>query len=150
MTNYISTRTPNFKPHTIDCGKIPAFQYRGALADAIKRGLLTAPQAIDLFEDMLTIREFEEMIVKLRTGAYPSCAGYDYRGPTHVSIGQEATAVGCCSGMSYDDYVTSTHRGHGDSLAKGCVAIRGMSDAERKARVPSCTAASGCCRSTWR
>ena len=143
MPNYLSTRTPNFKPQVIDCGKIPAYQYRGTLAEAIKNGLLTAPQAINLLEDMLTIREFEEMIVKLRTGAYPSCAGYDYRGPTHVSIGQEATAVGGCSGMNYDDYITSTHRGHGDSLAKGCVAIRGMSDAERKARVPDCAATSG-------
>ena len=143
MSNYLSTRNPNFKPQIIDCGKIPAYQYRGTLPEAIKSGLLTAPQAINLFEDMLIIREFEEMIVKLRTGAYPSCAGYDYRGPTHVSIGQEATAVGNCSGLNYDDYVTSTHRGHGDSLAKGCVAIRGMSDAERQARVPDCAATSG-------
>jgi 2-oxoisovalerate dehydrogenase E1 component len=143
MSTYLSTLTPDFKPHVLELGKIPAYQYRGTLKEAIKKGLLTAPKAVDLLEDMLTIREFEEMIVKLRTGAYPSCAGYDYRGPTHVSIGQEATAVGCCSGMNFDDYITSTHRGHGDSLAKGCVAIRGMSDAERKARVPDCTAAGG-------
>ncbi|MFZ4394403.1 MAG: alpha-ketoacid dehydrogenase subunit alpha/beta [Kiritimatiellia bacterium] len=143
MSNYLSTLIPDFEPHVIDCGKIPAYRYTGTVKDAIKSALLTAPQALNLFEDMLTIREFEEMIVKLRTGAYPSCAGYDYRGPTHVSIGQEATAVGCCSGMNYDDYVTSTHRGHGDSLAKGCVAIRGMSDTERKTRVPDCAASSG-------
>ena len=135
-TNYFSTLQPVFKPQTINCGKIPAYAYKQDLKAEIAGGNLTAQQAVDLFEDMLTIREFEEMIVKLRTGAYPSCAGYDYRGPTHVSIGQEATAVGCCAGMRYDDNITSTHRGHGDSLAKGCAAIRGMSVAELRARLP--------------
>lgn len=137
-TNYLSTRTPDFKPRVIDCGNIGAYQKQIGVQDAIEKGILTAPLAIDVLEDMLIIREFEEMIVKLRTGAYPSCAGYDYRGPTHVSIGQEATAVGCCAGMNYNDNITSTHRGHGDSLAKGCVAIRGMSRAERLARLPGC------------
>ena len=141
MSPYLSTRVPDFEPRTIDCGRIPAYRYRDGLREALDKGLLTAAQAVDLYEDMLTIREFEEMIVKLRSGAYPACAGYDYRGPTHVSIGQEAASVGCCSGLRHDDYITSTHRGHGDSLAKGCVAIRGMGAAARRARVPDCTAA---------
>ena len=138
--NFISTLKPDFKPRTYELGKIPAYQYKGSLKEEIKKGNITAQQAVDALEDMLAIREFEEMIVKLRTGAYESCKGYDYRGPTHVSIGQEATAVGCCSAMRHDDFITSTHRGHGDSLAKGCVAIRGMSEAELRARVPDCTA----------
>ncbi|MDD5705464.1 MAG: dehydrogenase E1 component subunit alpha/beta [Kiritimatiellae bacterium] len=136
MSNYLSTLTPSFKPHNISCGKIPAYTYNQDLKAEIAAGNLTAQQAVELYEDMLTIREFEEMIVKLRTGAYPACAGYDYRGPTHVSIGQEATAVGCCAGMRYDDNITSTHRGHGDSLAKGCAAIRGMSVEELRRRLP--------------
>ena len=140
MSPYLNTRIPNFQPQTIDCGRIPTYQYKGDLRAALDAGRLTARQAVDLFEDMLTIREFEEMIVKLRSGAYPACAGYDYRGPTHVSIGQEATAVGCCAGMQHGDYITSTHRGHGDSLAKGCAAIRGMRPAARRARVPDSTA----------
>ena len=135
-TTYFSTLQPSFKPQNISCGKIPAYTYKKDLKTEIADGNLTAQQAVDLYEDMLTIREFEEMIVKLRSGAYPSCAGFDYRGPTHVSIGQEATAVGCCAGMSYDDNITSTHRGHGDSLAKGCAAIRGMSVEELRARQP--------------
>ncbi|MDR2849296.1 MAG: dehydrogenase E1 component subunit alpha/beta [Verrucomicrobiota bacterium] len=139
--NYLSTLKPAFKPATYSLGKIPAYQYKGALKDELAAGTLTAAQATDLLEDMLTIREFEEMIVKLRTGAYESCKGYDYRGPTHVSIGQEATAVGCCAALAYDDQITSTHRGHGDSLAKGCAAIRGMSVDELKARVPESAAA---------
>ena len=40
-------------------------------------------------------------------------------GIAHVSIGQEAVAVGVCGALRRDDYITSTHRGHGHSLAKG-------------------------------
>jgi 2-oxoisovalerate dehydrogenase E1 component len=86
---------------------------------------------------MLMIREFEEMIVKLRSGAYEPCPTYNYRGPTHVSIGQEAASVGACAGIAADDYITSTHRGHGDSIAKGCVAIRAMSAEALRKRVPA-------------
>ena len=73
---------------------------------------------------MLAIRELEEMIVRLRSGAYEPLSGYDYRGPTHVSIGQEATAVGASSVLWPTDCITSTHRGHGDAIGKGCAAIR--------------------------
>jgi 2-oxoisovalerate dehydrogenase E1 component len=136
MPNYLSNLTPDFKPRTTDCGKIAAYRFKGTLASELEAGHLTKPAAIALLEDLLMVREFEEMIVKLRTGAYPACQGYDYRGPTHVSIGQEGASVGSCWGIGPDDYITSTHRGHGDSIAKGCVAIRAM-DADRlRSRVP--------------
>lgn len=54
-------------------------------------------EAIALLEDMLIVRELEEMIVKLRSGAYEPLPSYNYRGPTHVSIGQEGTAIGACA-----------------------------------------------------
>ena len=140
MPNYLSDSRPEFKPRTIDCGKIRAYEYKKDVKAEIRQGGLTKQEAIDLLEDMLTIREFEEMIVKIRSGAYPSCAGFEYRGPTHVSIGQEAASVGGIAGIAPDDYVTSTHRGHGDSIAKGCAAIRAMSPDRLRARVPACPA----------
>jgi 2-oxoisovalerate dehydrogenase E1 component len=140
MPNYLSNSGPDFKPRTIDCGKIPAYQYKGSLKTELAAKHLAKQQAVDLYEDMLTVREFEEMIVKLRSGAYESCKGYDYRGPTHVSIGQEATSVGACFGIAADDYITSTHRGHGDSIAKGCVAIRAMGIEQLRSRVPDAKA----------
>ena len=77
---------------------------------------------------MLAIREMEEMIVRLRGGGgYEPLPGYDYRGPTHVSIGQEASAVGASSVLRITDNVTSSHRGHGDAIAKGFSALRQMS-----------------------
>jgi 2-oxoisovalerate dehydrogenase E1 component len=139
MPNYLSNRGPDFKPRTINCGKIAAYQYQGDIKTELAAKRIGKQQALDMFEDMLTIREFEEMIVKLRSGAYESCKGYDYRGPTHVSIGQEASAVGSCWGIAPDDYITSTHRGHGDSVAKGCVAIRAMDVARLQSRLPDAT-----------
>jgi len=131
---------PDFKPRTIDCGKIQTYKYKKNLKEEMAEGTVTKQRAVDLLEDMLVMREFEEMIVKLRTGAYESCKGFDYRGPTHVSVGQEASSVGAVAGVAPDDYITSTHRGHGDSISKGCVAIRAMTVEQLKKRVPNCTA----------
>ena len=91
---------------------------------------------------MLMIREMEEMIVTVRSGAYEPLEDFNYRGPTHVSIGQEGASVGACSALNLKDYITSTHRGHGDSLARGCRAIRAMDDEQLRKRVPESKAAS--------
>ena len=136
MPNYLSDSRPEFKPQTINCGQIRAYTYQKNLQTELKDGTLTKSEAVNLLEDMLTIREFEEMIVKIRSGAYPACAGFEYRGPTHVSIGQEAASVGGIAGIAPSDYITSTHRGHGDSIAKGCAAIRAMNVEQLRLRVP--------------
>jgi 2-oxoisovalerate dehydrogenase E1 component len=143
MTNELSNMKPDFTPRIIPCGEIRAFQYAGTLASELESGGMTAEDALLILEDMLIIREFEEMIVKLRSGAYEPLVGYDYRGPTHVSIGQEATAVGACFAIDPKDYITSTHRGHGDSIAKGTVAIRAMDEAQLRSRIPESTATAG-------
>ena len=136
MPNYLSDMRPDFTPRTIDCGRIQAYRYKKSLKAELAAGTITKQEAVDLLEDMLTIREFEEMIVKLRSGAYAACQGFDYRGPTHVSVGQEAVAAGAVAGIAPDDYITSTHRGHGDSIAKGCIAVRAMDPARLKSRLP--------------
>ena len=65
------------------------------------------------FERMRTIREFEDRVhIKNQAGEIP--------GFIHLSAGQEASAVGICMHLDVDDHITSTHRGHGHSLAKGC------------------------------
>lgn len=134
--NYLSDTRPDVTPFEIDCGKIPAYVYRDSLKGEIDSGRLTAADAIALLEDMLIIRELEQMIVTVRSGMYDPIKNFDYRGPTHVSIGQEATSVGACSGLAATDKITTTHRGHGDSLAKGTVVIRTLDDEELRKRVP--------------
>lgn len=65
-----------------------------------------------MYEHMLTIRHFEEHVNQLyMTARMPGLA--------HLYSGEEAIAVGVCSALRRDDYITSTHRGHGHCLAKG-------------------------------
>ncbi len=65
-----------------------------------------------LYQQMLLIRVFEEQVLDLYARTL-------IPGIAHVSIGQEAVAVGVCAALRADDYLTSTHRGHGHCLAKG-------------------------------
>jgi len=136
MQNYYSDSTPDFAPAKLEFKPVRAYRYRGGLAAELAKKGLAKTAALNLYESMLTIREFEEMILKLRTGAYEPLADYNYRGPTHLSIGQEATAAGICAALDIADYITSTHRGHGESIAKGMFAIFRMSEDELRARCP--------------
>ncbi len=73
--------------------------------------LLNKSQLIEIYRDMLTIRRFEEKAIDLfGKGLIP--------GLIHLSIGQEAVATGVCANLRKDDYILSTHRGHGHCLAK--------------------------------
>jgi len=134
---YLSNMRPDFTPYEVNCGKIKAYRYEGNLKSELKAKTITKEEAIGLLEDMLIVRELEEMIVKLRSGGYAPLPGYDYRGPTHVSVGQEGTTVGGCAPLRINDNITSTHRGHGESLAKGTVSMRLMTAEQLKTRVPS-------------
>ena len=116
---------PDFTARQLEVVPIPAFQYDRTLEQELADGRYTADQIKRLLEHMMAIRAFEEMIYQLRLGGYEPLQGTDfqYRGPTHLSIGQEATSVGSCAVLALTDYITSTHRGHGDGIAKGCIAI---------------------------
>src|SRR5450759_1603445 len=107
--NYFSDLSPDFAPRKLSFKSIPAYQFSGDLAAEIKKKRCTKAEVLELFECMMIIREFEEMIVKQRTGAYEVIKDYTYRGPTHLSVGQEATATGICSVLQVHDYITSTH-----------------------------------------
>ncbi len=70
-------------------------------------------QLLSWYRDMIRIRAFETIVEReFLAGNMPGFA--------HSSIGQEAVAVGMCAALNNDDYATSTHRGHGHCLAKGC------------------------------
>ena len=95
--DYLSNLKPDITPFEIDCGKIRGYTYRGNLGSELEAGRLDRATALSLLEDMLMIREMEEMIVTVRSGAYEPLATFNYRGPTHVSVGQEAASVGASS-----------------------------------------------------
>jgi TPP-dependent pyruvate/acetoin dehydrogenase alpha subunit len=67
---------------------------------------------LDMYTKMLRIRLFEEQVNDLYMSA-------KMPGLAHLYTGEEAVAVGVCSALRDDDYITSTHRGHGHCLAKG-------------------------------
>ena len=136
MGNYYSNSAPKFKKGEATFLPIPEYSYSGSAKSELKNKSVTKEELAELYESMLVIREFEDMILKLKNGAYEVLSDFEYRGPTHLSIGQEATAAGVCSQLAITDQITSTHRGHGDSIAKGFHAIRRMTDAELKARCP--------------
>jgi len=116
---------PDFTPGLVYLGEIAKFQYQGTLKQELDRRL-TREQAVGLLEWMLTIRAFEQMVVALKEGTVKPCEGFTFTGATHLSIGQEAVAVGTMAALRPDEYITSTHRGHGHSIAKGAYAILGM------------------------
>jgi pyruvate dehydrogenase E1 component alpha subunit len=66
-----------------------------------------------LYRTMATIRAFEERVAReFKTGEVP--------GFVHMYIGEEGVAAGVCANLRDDDCITSTHRGHGHAIAKGC------------------------------
>jgi acetoin:2,6-dichlorophenolindophenol oxidoreductase subunit alpha len=82
--------------------------------------------ALQLYSVMVRIRRFEERTEELfRGGELP--------GFVHLSIGQEACAAGMCTALGPGDYITSTHRGHGHTIAKGAPTQRMMAELFGKA-----------------
>ena len=79
---------------------------------------LSKEQLLDAYRTMRTIRDFEERLhTEFATGEIP--------GFVHLYAGEEAIAAGVIAHLDGDDYVASTHRGHGHSIAKGCD-VKGM------------------------
>jgi pyruvate dehydrogenase E1 component alpha subunit len=74
--------------------------------------LLSAKKAHEMYRLMLRIRLFEERARDLYMRNI-------LRGALHLYIGMEGVAVGACAALREDDYITSTHRGHGHCIAKG-------------------------------
>lgn len=73
---------------------------------------LSGPRRLDLYRQMLTIRAFEQTVLDSHKRRL-------VQGPAHTYIGMEAVAVGVCAALRDDDYITSTHRGHGHCIARG-------------------------------
>src|ERR1700752_2191262 len=69
-------------------------------------------QHLHMYRQMAKIRAFEEQVNELYQGA-------KMPGLAHLYVGEEGVAVGVCEALRRDDYITSTHRGHGHCLAKG-------------------------------
>lgn len=76
---------------------------------------------LQMYRTMLRIRRFEEKLVELKARA-------SIPGLLHLYIGEEATATGVCAALLPNDFITSTHRGHGHCIAKGGEISRMMAE----------------------
>ncbi|MEM0095744.1 MAG: pyruvate dehydrogenase (acetyl-transferring) E1 component subunit alpha [Candidatus Bathyarchaeia archaeon] len=82
---------------------------------------LSKEKLVEMYRLMVKIRLFEEKVFELY-------AQNLVPGTIHLYTGQEAVAVGVCSALRKDDYITSTHRGHGHCIAKGADVKRVMAE----------------------
>ncbi len=116
------------KPGKITFGEIPVNQYQKTLAD--EKENYSKEDLLEIYRDMVIIREFETMLNKIKTTNEYEGISYNHPGPAHLSIGQEAAAVGMAWLLDPHDYIFGSHRSHGEILAKGMSAIRKLQDNE--------------------
>jgi 2-oxoisovalerate dehydrogenase E1 component len=109
------------KPQFIEFGKIPVNQYHKTIEEEKK--VYTNEDFLRIFRDMVIIREFETMLNLIKTTNEYNGIPYNHPGPAHLSIGQEAAAVGMAYNLGVEDYIFGSHRSHGEILAKGLSAI---------------------------
>ena len=105
---------------------IPVNQYNKTVEE--EKANFSNDDLLRIYRDMAVIREFETMLnlIKIR-GDYNGIA-YNHPGPAHLSIGQEAAAVGMAYTLGVEDFIFGSHRSHGEILAKGLSAIAKLSD----------------------
>ena len=114
------------KPRILEFDPIPVNAYDKSIED--EKDNFSKEDFIRIFRDMVIIREFETMLNLIKTtGEYQGIA-YNHPGPAHLSIGQEASAVGMAYLLDQDDYIFGSHRSHGEILAKGLSAIQKLDD----------------------
>ncbi len=105
---------------------IPLNQYQLTVADELAR--YTPADLLRVQRDMLLIRAFENMLNEIKLRGQFNGITYEHRGPAHLSIGQEASAVGQALHLTIDDHIYGSHRSHGEILAKGFSAIEQLED----------------------
>ena len=111
---------------TVRFAEIQVHNYQSDLALESKRW--GGEKLLRALHDMLMLREFESMLNSFKmTGSYRDIK-YAYKGPAHLSVGQEAVAVGSAMALSPTDQIFGSHRSHGEILAKGLAAIADMDD----------------------
>ena len=116
------------KPGVLKFKDIQLNQYKSDFKKEVKK--YGKEKLKQVLVDMLLIREFETALNKIKTeGAYLGIE-YNHKGPAHLSMGQEAAAVGQALTLDKDDLIFGSHRSHGEILAKSFSAIAKTNDNE--------------------
>lgn len=113
---------------TLRVPEIPVHAYARPFAE--ERAAWGDAALVAALRHMMLIREFESMLAAFKaTGSYRGI-DYAYKGPAHLSIGQEGAAVGSAMALAPEDFIFGSHRSHGEFLAKGLAAIARLPEAE--------------------
>ncbi len=107
---------------------IPVCQYNKTLTEEKK--IYTKDDFLRIYRDMAIIREFETMLNEVKVKSEYNGVKYNNPGPAHLSIGQEASAVGEAYCLDINDFSFGSHRSHGEILAKGLSSIHKLTDEE--------------------
>ncbi|VGO23026.1 alpha-ketoacid dehydrogenase subunit alpha/beta [Pontiella sulfatireligans] len=115
-----------FKSGEVTFKPIPVNQYKSDYKKEEKK--YGKDRLVKMYYDMLVIREFETMLNQIKVQGTYQGMEYNHPGPAHLSIGQEAAAVGQSVHLDTDDYIFGSHRSHGEIMAKCLSAISKLDD----------------------
>ncbi|MGN1059140.1 MAG: thiamine pyrophosphate-dependent enzyme, partial [Clostridia bacterium] len=107
---------------------IPVNQYNKTVKEESKN--FSKDDFMRIYRDMAIIREFEQMLLDIKTKSEYQGITYNNPGPAHLSLGQEASAVGQAYLLNKNDFIFGSHRSHGEILAKGLSCIHKLDDKE--------------------
>ena len=116
------------RPDSITFREIPVNAYQKSVKD--EKDNFSKDDLLRIYRDMLIIRDFETMLNEIKTKGEYEGITYDYPGPAHLGIGQEAAYVGQAYELGAQDFIFGSHRSHGEILAKGLSAIQKTGDEE--------------------
>jgi len=107
---------------------IPVNVYNKTIADERKR--FSDDDLVRIYRDITVLREFESMLNQIKTQGLYNGIETTYPGPAHLSIGQEAAAVGQAYLLDQNDFSFGSHRSHSEILAKALSCIHKLSEQE--------------------
>ena len=127
MTKSVSIEPQDVFSHdVVHLADIPVNAYQKTIAEEASH--YTPEELVDIWRDMCAIREFETVLNELKLKGTYRGVSYNHGGPAHLSIGQEAAAVGMAYTLTPDDHTFGSHRSHGEILAKAFSSIRCLGD----------------------
>jgi 2-oxoisovalerate dehydrogenase E1 component len=115
-----------FSKSAIHFSDIPINAYDRAVEDELVH--YSTEDFVHIWQDMCAIREFETILNEIKIKGVYKGVTYNHAGPAHLSIGQEAAAVGMAFLLSPEDLTFGSHRSHGEILAKGFSCIHKMAE----------------------
>ena len=113
-------------PGKITFNDIPVNQYNKTIKDERKR--YSDDDLVRIYRDITVLREFESMLSLIKTQGVYNGIETTYPGPAHLSVGQEAAAVGQAYLLDQNDFSFGSHRSHSEILAKALSCIHKLSE----------------------